>query len=222
MNPPGVVVSTGFADTINVTEMFCICVSRLITTLPGYVPAASPLGLAVTVNWAGAEPPADEMESHAPVTVAVYDAFAEPFTNTICVAGGAPAACIPVGDRSSERKAAQIGGQHSFKRIDSSQGRKAGGQNRAGLIAGCAHRSLVLLEDCVGDDRRQHFQLGFALGEYLVTDRGMLHIKGNHLAQPEAKHREGLGGLAWQGIEVQHKHAYHRVGQHHCDCASAR
>src|ERR1039457_4614785 len=78
MNPPGVVVSTGFADTINVTEMFCMCVSRLITTLPGYVPAASPLGLAVTVNWAGAEPPADEMESHAPVTVAVYGGFAEP------------------------------------------------------------------------------------------------------------------------------------------------
>src|ERR1039457_7580370 len=94
MNPPGGGGSTGGADTINVTEMFCMCVSRLSTTLPGDVPAASPLGLAVTVNWAGAEPPADEMESHAPVTVAVYDAFAEPFTNTICVAGVAPATQI--------------------------------------------------------------------------------------------------------------------------------
>src|ERR1017187_7329395 len=95
MSPPGYAVSTGLADTINVTWMSCMCVSKLISTLPEYVPAGSPTGLAITVSWAGAVPPVEETESHVPVavTVAVYVALAKPFTTTVCAAGAGSPAC---------------------------------------------------------------------------------------------------------------------------------
>ena len=50
----------------------------------------------------------------------------------------------------------------------------------------------------------------------------MLHVKGNHLAQAEAEHRDGFSGLGGQGIEVEHEDADQRVGKDERDGAGAR
>ena len=50
----------------------------------------------------------------------------------------------------------------------------------------------------------------------------MLHIEGDHLAQPEAQYRKDVGFARGQGIEVQYKDADGGVRQHQRDGARVR
>ena len=94
--------------------------------------------------------------------------------------------------------------------------------DRARLVAGSAHRGLVLLEDVAGQDGDEDAGFGLALGEDLVAEAGVFHIEGNHLAQPEAQYRDRLAGACGQGIEVEHEDAHGSVGNDDGDGAGAR
>ena len=120
---------------------------------------------------------------------------------------------LPVGDRGGDGVRAEVGGQTASMESTASSAARLEEQNSAGLVAGGANGGFVLGEDGAGHDGGQNFAFGFVLRQHLIADAGVLHVKGNHLAQAEADHGDGFSGFGGKGIEVEDEDADERVGQ---------
>ena len=124
---------------------------------------------------------------------------------------------ISGGDGGGEGRAGKVGGEDGFKRVDCGQCGQTGGQDCTGLVAGGANRGFVFGQDGAGHDGDQGLDGGagcggVGLGQDLIADGGMLHVKGHHLAQAEAEHGEGFRLLGGKGIEVEDEDAGRGIG----------
>ena len=92
------------------------------------------------------------------------------------------------------------------------QGRKGRGHDSAGLVAGGAHGGLVFLQNIAGKDGDEDAGFGLALGEDLIAEAGVFHVKGNHFAQPETEHRDRFAGACGDSVEVEYEDAHRCIG----------
>ena len=103
--------------------------------------------------------------------------------------------------------AAQVGRQHRLHGV--AVPREPPGSRaapRRARIRPRAPRASYSCKNRAGQHGCQHACISFFFSaKHLVAHARMLHVEGNHLAQPEAQHRQRFGRLCGQGIEVQHE-----------------